>query len=190
MAQAMDRPNAITYVKGTAAVRQLAALIGPDAVAAGLTDYLTRFAGGGARVALTTGAWLVAGLRPGPGRVGRRVAARAGGTPHLAARLLTAAPDGTVASLTVTQDLPRPHRVRVALYDADEGDLHGLRHRRTEWAELACSESGTARVGRRRTAARRRLRQRRVTGRSPTSRSIPRPARPRSRSPPLTRGTR
>ncbi len=133
-AQAKDSPNAITYVKGTAAVRQLAALIGADAVTAGLTDYLTRFAGAGCgRLDDLVACWARACGRD----LGGWAAAwlREPGTPRLAAHL-AAAPDGTVASLTVTQDLPRPHRVGVALYDAGEGG-HGLRHRRTEWAELA-----------------------------------------------------
>ena len=75
MAQARDRPNAITYVKGTAAVRQLAALIGPDTVTRGLADYLTRFADRGSARLDDLIALLVAGLRPGPVGLGRRMAA-------------------------------------------------------------------------------------------------------------------
>jgi aminopeptidase N len=132
MAQARDRPNAITYVKGTAAVRQLAALIGPDTVTRGLADYLTRFADqGSARLDDLVGCWSRAS--------GRDLAdwadawLRTTGTPRLAATV-TEAPDATIASLTVTQDLPRPHRVGVALYDAAEPGR--LRHRRTELVEL------------------------------------------------------
>jgi aminopeptidase N len=134
LAQALDRPNAITYVKGTAAVRQLAALIGADTVREGLADYLTRFADAGcarlddlvacwSRAAgRDLGAWVVAWLREP-------------GTPHLAARLTRAA-DGTIASLAVTQDLPRPQRVSVVLYD--DGPL---RRRRADPAELAGTET-------------------------------------------------
>ena len=132
MAQARDRPNAITYVKGTAAVRQLAALIGPDSVTRGLTDYLTRFADqGSARLDDLVGCWSRASGRDLTGWADAWL--RTTGTPRLAATL-TEAPDATIASLTVTQDLPRPHRVGVALYDAAEPGR--LRHRRTELVEL------------------------------------------------------
>jgi len=132
MAQALDRPNAITYVKGTAAVRQLAALIGPDTVIRGLADYLTRFADhGSACLDDLVACWSRAS---GRGLAGWADAwLRSTGTPRLAATLAEA-PDGTIASLTVTQDLPRPHRISVALYDAaGPGRLH---HRRTEHVEL------------------------------------------------------
>ena len=132
MAQARDRPNAITYVKGTAAVRQLAALIGPDTVTRGLADYLTRFADqGSARLDDLVGCWSRASGRDLAGWADAWL--RTTGTPRLAATL-TEAPDATIASLTVTQDLPRPHRVGVALYDAAEPGR--LRHRRTELVEL------------------------------------------------------
>ena len=132
MAQARDRPNAITYVKGTAAVRQLAALIGPDTVTRGLSDYLTRFADqGSARLDDLLGCWSRASGRDLAGWADAWL--RTAGTPRLAATL-TEAPDATIASLTVTQDLPRPHRVGVALYDAAEAGR--LRHRRTELVEL------------------------------------------------------
>ena len=133
MAQARDRPNAITYVKGTAAVRQLAALIGPDTVTRGLADYLTRFADrGSARLDDLIGCWSRASGRDLSGWADAWL--RTAGTPRLAA-VLTEATDATIASLTVTQDLPRPHRVGVALYDA--GQRGRLRHRRTELVELA-----------------------------------------------------
>ncbi len=133
IAQARDRPNAITYVKGTAAIRQLAALIGPDTVTAGLTDYLTRFADeGSARLDDLVECWSRASGRDLTGWADAWL--RTVGTPRLAASL-TEAPHGSIASLTVTQDLPRPHRVGVALYDA--ADRGRLRHRRTELVELA-----------------------------------------------------
>ena len=133
MAQALDRPNAITYVKGTAAVRQLAALIGPDTVTRGLADYLTRFAGqGSARLDDLVDCWSRASGRDLAGWADAWL--RTAGTPRLAATL-TEGPGATIASLTVTQDLPRPHWVGVALYDAAEPGR--LRHRRTELVELA-----------------------------------------------------
>jgi aminopeptidase N len=132
MAQARDRPNAITYVKGTAAVRQLAALIGPDTVTRGLADYLTRFADhGSAGLDDLVGCWSRASGRDLAGWADAWL--RTTGTPRLAATL-TEGPDATIASLTVTQDPPRPHRVGVALYDAAEPGR--LRHRRTELVEL------------------------------------------------------
>jgi len=132
MAQATDRPNAITYVKGTAVVRQLAALIGPGAVTRGLADYLTRFAADGtASLDDLISCWSEAS-----GRDLRTWAdewLRTTGTPVLAPEL-TEAPDGTIAALTVTQNMPRAHRVEVALYDT--GDEGRLVLRRTVPAEL------------------------------------------------------
>jgi aminopeptidase N len=147
--QAVDRPNAITYVKGTAIVRQLAALIGADAVTRGLSDYLTRFAPvGSARLDDLVGCWSKASGRDLTGWAEAWL--REPGTPRLGARL-TRSPDGVTAALTVTQDVPRPHRVAVALYDAEDlagatpppggpparGARRGLRHRRTSLVELA-----------------------------------------------------
>jgi aminopeptidase N len=162
MDQAVDRPNAITYVKGTAVVRQLAALIGAAAVTRGLADYLTRFAAvGSARLDDLVACWSKASGRDLTGWA--QAWLRAPGTPRLAARL-TESPDARIASLTVTQDVPRPHRVGVALYDTvlhdtglydtglydtglygtgrkDTGEPRkGLRHRRTDLVEL----TGTA----------------------------------------------
>jgi aminopeptidase N len=132
MAQARDRPNAITYVKGTAAVRQLAALIGPDTVTRGLADYLTQFADQGtARLDDLIACWSRASGRDLTGWADGWL--RTVGTPRLGA-VMTETADGAIASLTVTQDLPRPHRVGVALYDA--GERGRLRHRRTELVEL------------------------------------------------------
>jgi aminopeptidase N len=132
MAQARDRPNAITYVKGTAAVRQLAALIGPDTVTRGLADYLIRFADQGtARLDDLIACWSRVSGRDLAGWADGWL--RTAGTPRLGA-MMTETADGAIASLTVTQDLPRPHRVGVALYDA--GERGRLRHRRTELVEL------------------------------------------------------
>ena len=133
MAQARDRPNAITYVKGTAAVRQLAALIGPDTVTRGLTDYLNRFAGAGAaRLDDLVGCWSRAAGRDLAGWADQWL--RTTGTPRLTVTL-TEDGNGAIGSLAVAQDPPRPHRIGVALYDADGDDR--LRHRRTELVELA-----------------------------------------------------
>lgn len=142
MAQARDRPNAITYVKGTAAVRQLAALIGPDTVTRGLADYLTRFADQGtARLDDLIACWSRAAGRDLAGWADEWL--RTAGTPRLGA-MMTETADGAIASLTVTQDLPRPHRVGVALYDA--GERGRLRHRLTELVELTGVATPVSRV--------------------------------------------
>ncbi len=44
-AQALSRFSALTYNKGAAVIRQLGALIGEDALHAGMRDYLARFGG-------------------------------------------------------------------------------------------------------------------------------------------------
>lgn len=157
MDQGVDRPNAITYVKGTAVVRQLAALIGADAVTGGLADYLTRFAAAGsARLDDLVGCWSKAAGRDLTGWAETWL--READTPVLGARL-THSPDGLIESLTVTQDLPRPHRVGVALYDAEDhpaatmtaaaarggpavpGRHRRLRLRRTDLIELTSVEA-------------------------------------------------
>jgi aminopeptidase N len=139
MDQALDRPTAITYVKGAAAVRQLAALIGPDTVTRGLADYLTRFApAGSASLGDLVGCWSRAAGRDLTDWADTWL--RTAGTPSLAATL-TAGPGATIAALTVRQDPPRPHRVGVALYDRADGPGHPLRHRRTELVELDGAET-------------------------------------------------
>ena len=47
-ADALFRLPALTYSKGTAVIRQLAALIGDEALRAGLADFMRRFGGGSA----------------------------------------------------------------------------------------------------------------------------------------------
>ena len=108
----------------------------------GLADYLTRFADrGSARLDDLIGCWSRASGRDLSGWADGWL--RTAGTPRLAA-VLTEAADGTIASLTVTQDLPRPHRVGVALYDA--GERGRLRHRRTELVELTGSATELPRL--------------------------------------------
>lgn len=115
MAQALDRPNAITYVKGTAVVRQLAGLIGSPAVTAGLADYLTRYAARGfATLDDLVASWSRASGRDLSGWADAWL--RTTGTPALRA-VLTPAADGTIGSLRVAADRPWPLRVSVGLYD-------------------------------------------------------------------------
>ena len=120
MAEALDRPPAITYSKGAALVRQLSALIGDAAVDAGLTEYLRGFARGG--TACTddlVGCWSRAAGRDLSGWA--RQWLRAAGTPTLRAEL-GVAPDGTVGSLAVGSSLPREQWVSVGLFDMSDRD--------------------------------------------------------------------
>jgi hypothetical protein len=111
-ADAMNRPSALTYSKGASIIRQLAALIGDDALRAGLRDYLTRYASAsirGRRPRRRPGApgdLPCAAARPGrqAGRLGgrsrRRSAAADGPAARRLARLLypaTLADPATIA---------------------------------------------------------------------------------------------
>jgi aminopeptidase N len=120
VAQALDRPPAITYAKGAAVIRQLAALIGEDALYRGLTDYLTRYAGS-ATLKDLIGCWSLASGRDLTGWADEWL--RTSGHPTLWLD------DGAVL-----QDNPRTHRVGIGLYDLDG---RRLRHRRTIDAEVS-----------------------------------------------------
>ena len=117
---ALFRPPALTYSKGAAVIRQLAALIGDRALRAGLTDYLMRFAGRGASLDGLFACWSRASDRDLSGWADQWL--RTEGTTTLRAAL-TAAPDGTIGSLAVTQDVPRTHRIGIGLFDADGSRL-------------------------------------------------------------------
>jgi aminopeptidase N len=131
-AEALVRPYAITYIKGAAVVRQLDALIGRQAVIAGLTDYLTRYAARGTgRLEDLVACWSRAAGRDLSGWADDWL--RTPGTPTLRAELETG-PDGTIGSLAVAQDLPRTHRTGIGLYDLSGSRL---RRRRLVSAEIA-----------------------------------------------------
>ena len=53
----MFRQVALTYSKGAAVIRQLAALIGDEALRAGLADFMRRFGGGSASLDDLIGCW-------------------------------------------------------------------------------------------------------------------------------------
>ncbi len=115
--EALARPPAITYHKGAAVIRQLAALIGDDALHGGLGDYLTRYRASGV-AALDD---LIACLSRASGRDLAGWAdewLRTEGASALRPEL-TAAPDGTIGSLAVTQDRPRTQLIGIGLYDLD-----------------------------------------------------------------------
>jgi aminopeptidase N len=121
--EALSKPAAITYCKGASVIRQLAALIGDDTLHAGLADYLTRYGAGGV-AALDD---LVGCLSEASGRDLAGWAdewLRTEGAPTLRPEL-TAAPDGTIGSIAVTQDTQRTHLIGIGLYD-----LEGTRLRR------------------------------------------------------------
>ena len=115
--EALAKPSAITYHKGAAVIRQLAALIGDDALHGGLGDYLARYRASGV-AALDD---LIACLSRASGRDLAGWAdewLRTEGASALRPEL-TAAPDDTIGSLTVTQDRPRTQLIGIGLYDLD-----------------------------------------------------------------------
>jgi aminopeptidase N len=131
-AEGLSKPEAITYMKGASIIRQLAALIGDDALNAGLARYLARYRAAG-----------VAALDDLVGCVsqecGRDLAGwadewlRTEGVTTLSPQL-TVGPDGTIGSVAVTQDTPRAHLIRIGLYDRTGT---ALRRRRTVSAEIS-----------------------------------------------------
>ena len=135
-AEALSRPVAIIYNKGASVIRQLAALIGDDALYAGLRDYLTRYRSGG-----------VAGLDDLVGclsrAAGRDLAGwadewlRTEGASTLRAEITPAA-DGTIGSVAVVQDMPRTHLTGIGFYDLDGTKL---RRRRVVSAEVSLAHT-------------------------------------------------
>jgi aminopeptidase N len=136
-ADAMSRPAALTYSKGAAVVRQLAALIGDDALRAGLTDYMRRFGGGTASLDDLIACWSRSSGRDLAGWAQEWLRTEGASTLRVSAALQTSGtggPDGTLAALAVEQDEPRTHRLGIGLYDqAGDGSL---RRRRVISAEV------------------------------------------------------
>lgn len=136
-ADAMTRPAALTYSKGASIIRQLAALIGPDALRAGLRDYLITYGGTSTTLADLIGCWSRASRRDLTPWARQWLLTPGVSTlrPELA---LTSA--GAIQSLTIVQEAPsarpapRTHRIGVGLYDSD-GDR--LRRRRVISAEIS-----------------------------------------------------
>ena len=136
-ADAMFRPVALTYSKGTAVIRQLAALIGDDALRAGLADYMRRFGGGAASLDDLIGCWSGSSGRDLSGWAREWLRTEGASTLRASAE---AGPDGTLASLAVEQDQPRTHRVGIGLYDRS-GPGSALRRRRVISAEVSGARS-------------------------------------------------
>jgi aminopeptidase N len=135
---ALVKPPAITYIKGASVIRQLGALIGDDALHAGLGDYLTRYgAAGAASLDDLIGCWSRASGRDLAGWADEWL--RTEGASLLRPEL-THAPDGTIRSLAIRQDPPdgqstlRTHRIGVGLYDWAGTRL---RRRRLVWVEVS-----------------------------------------------------
>jgi aminopeptidase N len=120
-AHALTRPSAITYSKGTAVIRQLGAMIGADAMYAGLHEYLTSYAWSTASLADVVGCWTRAS--------GRDLTRWADqwllhpGTNTLRPEI-TVGPDGVITSLAVVQAPPsdppgplRTHQLTIGIYE-------------------------------------------------------------------------
>ena len=135
-ADALARPVPLTYSKGTAVVRQLAALIGDDALRAGLADYMGRFGGGTASLDDLVGCWSRASGRDLAGWAQEWLRTEGASTLRVATAV---GADGTLAALAVEQDEPRTHRIGIGLYDqAGDGSL---RRRRVIGAEVSGARS-------------------------------------------------
>jgi aminopeptidase N len=152
-AEALARPFGITYAKGASVIRQLAALIGADALRGGLRDYVTSFGGTATTLGDLVGCWSRASGRDLSGWAEQWL--RTPGVNTLRPEL-TLATDGTVRSLAVVQDPPPPatrapgagvgrdpppvagplrtHQVAIGVYDRDGSRL---RRRQVTEAELA-----------------------------------------------------
>ena len=113
-ADALFRLPALTYSKGAAVIRQLAALIGDDALRAGLADYMRRFGGGSAGLDDLIACWSRSSGRDLGGWADEWLRTEGASTLR---GVVVAAPDGTIGSLTVRQDEPRTHRLGIGLYD-------------------------------------------------------------------------
>jgi aminopeptidase N len=131
-AQALTRPPAITYSKGASVIRQLGALIGDDAMNAGLTDYLTRFGGSTTKLDDLVGCWSRASGRDLAGWAQEWL--RTSGTSVLRPEIAVA--DDLLESVTVVQEAgSRTHVIGIGLYDLNTDGR--LRQRRVLRAEIS-----------------------------------------------------
>ncbi len=127
-ADALTRPAAITYAKGTSVIRQLGARLGADLVHAGLHDYLTRHAWSATRLADLADCWSRASGRD----ITRWTAEwlEQPGVNVLRPEVIVD-PDGTITSLAIVQRAPvtdpdgplRTHRLTIGSYQVAEGRL-------------------------------------------------------------------
>jgi aminopeptidase N len=131
-AQALSRPPAITYTKGAAVIRQLGALIGDDAMNAGLTDYLTRFGGSTTMLDDLVGCWSRAAGRDLAGWAQEWL--RTSGTSVLRPEISVAG-DLIESVAVVQEEASRTHLIGLGLYDLDTDGR--LRQRRVLRAEIS-----------------------------------------------------
>jgi aminopeptidase N len=115
-------------------IRQLAALIGDEALRAGLADFMRRFGGGSTTLDDLIGCWSRSSGRDLAGWAQEWL--RTEGASTLRARV-QAGPDGTIGSLTVEQDQPRTHRLGIGLYAVSGPSAAVLRRRRVISAEIS-----------------------------------------------------
>ena len=120
--QGRDKPFGIMYVKGASVIRALGALIGDQALRAGLREYLTRFGFGSATLDDLMGCW---------SRASGRHLAEWG---HQWLRTEGAPTIWLDEQGTVCQDVPRWQRVGIGLFDT--GGDGRLRRRELLAAEL------------------------------------------------------
>lgn len=128
-ANALARPPAITYSKGTAVIRQLAALIGDDAMWAGLHDYLTRYAWSAACLTDVIACWSRASGFDLSGWAAQWL--QESGTSVLRPEIRVG-PDGIITSLAIVQTPPtagegaghtRAHQITVGCYQQNGSRL-------------------------------------------------------------------
>jgi aminopeptidase N len=124
--QGRDKPYGILYVKGASVIRALGALIGDQALRAGLREYLTSFGFGSATLDDLIGCWSEASGRDLT-EWGRQWL-RSAGVPTIWL-------DDEGDEGAVRQDMPRWQRVGIGLFDADDGNGR-LRRRKLLTAEL------------------------------------------------------
>jgi aminopeptidase N len=129
-AQGRDKPYGILYTKGASVIRALAALIGDDALRAGLSDYLSRFGFRSATLDDLVECWSRASGQDLAGWAGQWLRAEGATTIWL---------DGNDA---VVQDAPRRQRIGIGLYELD-GDGR-LQRRRLLHAELEAERTVVA----------------------------------------------
>lgn len=129
--QGRDKPYGILYVKGASVIRALGALIGEQALRAGLREYLTRFGFGSATLDDLIGCWSEVSGRD-LAEWGRQWL-RSEGVPTI-----WLDDEGALR-----QDVPRWQRVGIGLFDLDDGAGNGagngagrLRRRELLTAEL------------------------------------------------------
>jgi aminopeptidase N len=127
-ADALTRPTAITYSKGTSVIRQLGALVGADSVHTGLHDYLTRHAWASTSLSDLTACWSASSERDLTGWATQWL--EQPGVNALRPEIIVD-PDGTITSLAIVQEPPgtdrtgplRAHQLMIGCYDADGSRL-------------------------------------------------------------------